>query len=177
MEHDEHLAMIENGVTGRIWADFGSGRGAFTLALAELLGPGCQIYSIDRDPSALRKQQELMQARFPEAVVTYMHADFTHELHLPRLDGILIANALHFVPANQQVKVIRQMRTYLRPNGRLVLVEYDADRGNMWVPHPFRYARWEKMAAQAGFEQTRKLSQRPGGFLNGMYSAASMLSS
>jgi ubiquinone/menaquinone biosynthesis C-methylase UbiE len=177
MEHDEHVALIKSGIAGRVWAELGSGRGAFTLALAEMLGPDCRIYSIDRDPSALRKQQERMQVRFPLIEVTYLHADFMLPLNLSPLDGVLMANALHFVPYAQQIGLLQRVKESLRPGGRLVIVEYDADRGNMWVPHPFRYERWEKMAAQAGFGKTRKLAYRSGGFLNGMYSAESVLSS
>jgi ubiquinone/menaquinone biosynthesis C-methylase UbiE len=174
MEHEEHVALIRPGVHGKTWAEFGSGRGAFVLALAELLGSEGRIYSVDRDPSALHKQKELVQARFPEASITYLHADFTYPLQLPRLDGILLANALHFVPYLRQVNVIRQARTYLRPGGSLVLVEYDSERGNMWVPYPFKYKRWEETAAQAGFSATRQLSYRSGSFLQGMYSAESV---
>jgi ubiquinone/menaquinone biosynthesis C-methylase UbiE len=173
MEHEEHMALIRPGIRGNVWAEFGSGRGAFVLALAEILGSDGRIFSIDRDPSALHKQKELLQVRFPQAPITYLHADFTHPLQLPRLDGILLANALHFVPYAHQVNVIRQARSYLRPGGSLVLVEYDSERGNMWVPYPFKYARWEEMAAQAGFSATRQLSYRPGSFLRGMYSAES----
>jgi SAM-dependent methyltransferase len=177
MEHAEHVQLIRDGITGRIWAELGSGRGAFTLALAELLGPGCHIYSIDRDPSALRKQQELMQKRYPDAEVTYVHMDFTGKLQLPRLDGVLLANSLHFVAYPQQRAVLERIKETLRPGGRLVLVEYDAEDGNMWVPHPFRYKRWEKMTKEAGFEHTRLLGHRSGGFLNGMYAAVSVVSS
>lgn len=38
MEHHDHVALIQEAVRGRVWADLGSGTGAFTLALADLLG-------------------------------------------------------------------------------------------------------------------------------------------
>jgi methylase of polypeptide subunit release factors len=37
------------------WVDLGCGTGTFTLALADLLAPGCVIHAMDRDGSALRK--------------------------------------------------------------------------------------------------------------------------
>jgi ubiquinone/menaquinone biosynthesis C-methylase UbiE len=174
MEHHEHVQLILPGITGRSWAELGSGRGAFALALAEILGPAGRIYSVDRDPSALGIQQDLLQARFPAVDVTYIHADFTRPLDLPLLDGILMANSLHFIPYAKQAALLARAKAYLRPGGRMIIVEYDTNRGNMWVPHPFQYERWEKMAAQAGFIQTRQLAYRPGGFLNGMYSAVSI---
>ena len=41
MDHAEHVNFLRNGIpaTGGVWADFGAGRGAFTLALADLIAP------------------------------------------------------------------------------------------------------------------------------------------
>ena len=51
MEHSDHVNLLRRGIpqTGGVWADFGSGTGAFTLALAELIQPIGMIISIDRD--------------------------------------------------------------------------------------------------------------------------------
>ncbi len=68
------------------------------------------------------------------------------------------------------------MRGYLKPGGRLVLVEYNADRGNPWVPFPLAYPTWEALAARAGFVQTRLLATQPSRFLREIYSALSMKS-
>jgi len=40
MKHTEHVNLLRRGIPapGGVWADFGSGTGAFTLALAELTG-------------------------------------------------------------------------------------------------------------------------------------------
>jgi ubiquinone/menaquinone biosynthesis C-methylase UbiE len=49
MNHADHVALLRAGVPGPggVWADLGSGAGAFTLALADLIGPTGQIYSVD----------------------------------------------------------------------------------------------------------------------------------
>ena len=39
---------------GPRWLELGAGEGAFTLALADLLGPGANITAVDRDAGALR---------------------------------------------------------------------------------------------------------------------------
>lgn len=46
MNHNDHVNLLRNGVTdaGKLWADFGSGSGAFTLAFADLLGSGGEIH-------------------------------------------------------------------------------------------------------------------------------------
>src|SRR5262245_9714081 len=45
MDHRDHVALIRAGVegAGRRWLELGAGEGAFTLALADLLGPGAAI--------------------------------------------------------------------------------------------------------------------------------------
>jgi len=171
MEHAELVALIRGGVAPGRWADLGSGDGAFTLALADLLGAGARILSVDRDGPALSRQRRAMQARFPEASVEYVQADFTRALELPALDGVVMANSLHFV--RRREPVLDLVRRALAPGGRLVLVEYDADRGNPWVPHPFSYATWERVAAAAGFVDTSLLARRPSRYLGAMYSALS----
>jgi len=171
VEHGEIVDLIREGVAPGDWADLGSGDGAFTLALADLLGPGARIVSVDRDGGALRRQRRAVEARFPDAAVEYRQADFTRPLDLPALDGIVMANSLHFV--RRKEPVLAAVRGWLRPSGRLVLVEYDADRGNPWVPHPLSYTTWERVAAENGFADTRLLARLPSRYLGAMYSALS----
>lgn len=173
MNHQDHVNLLREGVPGPggVWADLGSGEGAFTLALADLIGPGGEIYSVDTDRGALREQERAMRVRFPQANVHYMTADFTRPLDLPPLDGIVMANSLHFV--RNKGPVLQLIRSYLRPGGRLILVEYNADRGNMWVPHPLSYPTWEKVASQNGFADTHLLATVPSRFLGQIYSAVS----
>lgn len=174
MEHRDHVHLLRKGIAeqGGVWADLGSGEGAFTLALADLLGPGAHIYSVDRDRSALRVQAQDMRARFPGVQVDFLNDDFTRSLALPALDGIVMANSLHFVRSKDAV--LKQIRGYLRAGGRLLLVEYNTDKGNPWVPYPFSYSSWEQLAQRNGFTQTRLLERRPSRFLNEMYAALSL---
>ena len=174
MIHADHVRLLHDGVPakGGVWADLGSGGGAFTLALADLLGPGGEIYSIDKDGNALREQEQLMRQRFPSMKVQYRVADFTRQQQLPPLDGILMANALHF--HRDKERVVQLVKEYLKPDGRLLLVEYNVDQGNIWVPHPLSYATWAALASRCGFAHTRQLATQPSRFLKEMFSAQSM---
>jgi len=170
VNHADLVALIEGGITqrGGRWADLGSGEGAFTLALADLLGPGSHIAAVDRDAGALRY---LERNRYPGVEIETQVGDFTRPLTLSNLDGVVMANSLHFV--KDKAPVLESVRKMLRPGGTLVVVEYGTDRGNPWVPHPFSYETWEKTAAQAGFVKTRLLQTIPSRHLGSMYSAFS----
>ena len=173
MNHTDHVNLLRNGipVPGGVWADFGSGGGAFTLALADLIGSDATIHSIDRDRGALRRQKQIMRAQFPDLKVQIMVGDFTQPLDLPPLDGIVMANALHFV--RHKDSVIQRLRDTLAPGGRLIIVEYDTDRGNRWVPYPFAYPTWERLAARNGFARTTQIATHPSSFLGRFYAALS----
>ncbi len=164
MNHADLVALLKDGVTepGGRWADLGAGEGNFTRALADLLGPGAHITAVDKDAGALRAIGGNIETRV---------ADFTKPIDLHDLDGIVMANSLHFVRDKQPV--LEAVLRMLRPGGRLIIVEYGADRGNPWVPHPFTYEQWEKMAARAGFRNTRLLGTIPSRWLGSMYSAVS----
>jgi ubiquinone/menaquinone biosynthesis C-methylase UbiE len=173
MNHTDHVHLIRQGIatTGGVWADLGSGAGAFTLALADLLGQSGQIYSIDQDQTALREQKQNMTARFPHMQVHYQVADFTQPLTLPPLDGVIMANSLHF--HRHKERLVKLVKSYLRAEGRLILVEYNVSWGNPWVPYPIGYAQWVTLAQQCGFTDTHLLATVPSRFLKEIYAAVS----
>jgi SAM-dependent methyltransferase len=173
MDHEDHVELIRDGVlgAGRRWLELGAGEGAFTLALAELLGPDPEIEAVDRDAGALATLAAATRTRFPSATLRIHRMDFVRELPPGPFDGVLAANSLHFV--HDQGAVLAAIRDALTPGGRLVIVEYDADRGNPWVPHPFSYATWSRTSEAAGFERTRLVGRVPSRFLGAMYAAVS----
>ena len=176
MDHADHVALIRGGVegVGPRWLELGAGRGAFTLALADLLGPGADILATDRDLPALRALATDLRRRFPDVPVATSELDFRKPLpsDLAPFDGILAANALHFAP--DVPRIAAALRELLRPNGHLVVVEYDADHGNPWVPYPFSFETWRDRARDAGYQDTRRLHRVASRFLGGIYGASSI---
>jgi ubiquinone/menaquinone biosynthesis C-methylase UbiE len=173
MNHKDHVKLIRAGVpgTGGIWADFGSGRGAFSLALAELLGSESQLISVDKKQAALEKAKRSVISRFPGVEHHILAADFSQALDLPVLDGLVVANALHFL--QEKDETVRLLSSYLRPGGRFIVVEYNTDRGNHWVPHPFSFTTWLVIAQRCGLQKTHLLASTPSSFLGEFYSAIS----
>jgi SAM-dependent methyltransferase len=191
MDHADHVALLRAGVgdgwpvvrseraggdmrDGPVWADIGAGSGAFTLALGDLLGPGASVIAVDRDAGALRANARAMAGRFPATRLDLLVADLTVPLALPPLDGLVAANSLHFVPRDRQVAVLRMLAGHLRPGGRFVVVEYDADRGNPWVPHPFAGSSWLRMATDADLASPTVHERVPSRFLGAIYSGSAI---
>ena len=176
MNHRDHVALLAHGISqgeGGTWADLGAGTGAFTLALADLIGPHGVIHAIDRDRAALAELRSAFVSNLPQAELRVQAADFTRRIELADLDGIVMANSLHFV--EDKTRVLALVLSYLKPRGRLILVEYDSDRGNAWVPHPLSFETWRELASEAGFVETRKLATVPSRFLRQIYSALSLV--
>ncbi len=168
-EKPRQLLPAALGRQGGRWADLGCGDGVFTAVLYQLLGPTSEIHAVDRDARALARLRRSFHASFPEASVQVMQADFRRPLDLPPLDGILMANSLHFIPDRERVEVLLPIVSHLVPGGRLVVVEYNARRGNFAVPHPLDPNGFLALAEQVGLEHGAISARTPSRFMGEMY--------
>ena len=172
MDHNDHVNLLRPASLpqGGIYADFGAGNGAFTLALRELVGLDATIYAVDKDRSALRELENFHRARFDSSRnLIPLNEDFSRPLNLPPLDGIVMANSLHFF--KDKDNILRHARGFLKPDGALVVIEYNVDSGNMWVPYPLSFETFHALATRADFTEPRLLAKIPSRFLNEFYSA------
>lgn len=171
MDMREAVALIEKAVPrdALTWADIGAGDGTFTRALVQLLGRDAHIYAVDRDRRALDTIAR-WSARDGMRVVT-VEADFTRTLELPeRLDGMLLANALHFV--RDADAVLARLVRLVRPGGRVVIVEYDRRAASRWVPYPIPSKKLAELAAAAGLTEPAIIATRPSAYGGALYVAA-----
>jgi SAM-dependent methyltransferase len=174
VNHADHVDLIRAGVegAGSHWLELGCGDGAFTLALADLLGDGV-VTALDRDRSVLPALERRVRAAFPATRLQAIEADFRQALPVGPFDGVLAANSLHFVA--DPGPVLLAIAGCVVPGGRLVLVEYDADHGNRWVPHPISFERWTALATAAGIGTPRLIHRVPSRFLDSIYGAVSVI--
>lgn len=173
MNPREAARLIAGAVVPRAgaWADLGAGEGTFTRALASLLEPGSRIFAVDRDASAL----EVLRLHAREAVrVLPVNADFTKAFEWPglgesALDGMLFANALHFV--RDPAPVLARLVERLKIGGRVIIVEYDRRGPNPWVPHPIPFALLAALTKAAGLSTPVETARRPSAFGGDLYVA------
>ena len=170
MEHETAVALIRGGVgagtpgtppPGGTWADLGAGSGVFTRALAPLLGPAGTVYAVDRDGRAVQ-HLNTQPGPAPGAIIYACQADFTRPLELDLLDGLLLANALHFVP--QQERVLERLVGHLKRHGRLVVVKYDTHRRTPWGPFPLPLERLRELTRAVGLTGFREVVRQPSRF-------------
>jgi SAM-dependent methyltransferase len=172
MEHRDAVALIAGAIprSPGTWADLGAGDGTFTLALADLLSPGAQVHAVDRDGAALAALR-----RAPHDVngvtIHCTRADFLQPLVLPPLDGVLLANALHYVEPDEQGALLARLRDGLRAGGRIVIVDYEGRRPNHWVPHVISRSRLRALALKLGMATPVEVGSYPSAFGGEMYAA------
>jgi ubiquinone/menaquinone biosynthesis C-methylase UbiE len=154
---------------GEIWADLGAGSGVFTHALAALIGPAGRVIAVDRDAAGLASIRA-STARFNDvAAIETRVADVSQPMELPPLDGVVMANVLHFIADAQEA--LRRIVAHLRPGGRLVLIEYEGRRPSPWVPYPIAAARFAELAGDAGLTVPRVMATRRSAYGGELYVA------
>jgi SAM-dependent methyltransferase len=163
--------LADSGIDGlepTTWADLGCGDGTFTLALADILASGSTIHAMDLDASALRR---IPAAHKGVRIVTH-RGDFTGVAWpFADLDGILMANSLHYI--SDQSAFIRSCERHMKPPHRFLIVEYDTTAANPWVPYPVSQIRLRALFEGAGYSSIRVLRSRPSVFRRApLYAAA-----
>lgn len=151
-----------------VWADLGCGDGTFTRALAQLLAAGSVVHAVDLDNAALAN---MPAERGGVKIVTH-RADFMRQPWPfdERLDGILMANSLHYV--REQEAFVRECGERLKDDGRFVIVEYDFERPNRWVPYPVSRRGLSALFGAAGYAAPVWLGTRASVYQRGeMYAA------
>ena len=148
------------------WVDLGCGDGLFTFALAQLLQQGSSIEAVDKLPVSLMALPNPLHA-----IITAHQIDFVKAaIPFYDLNGILMANSLHYVA--DKPAFIAKTKPHLTPDGCWLVVEYDTDKPNAWVPHPLSYHSLESLFIAAGYPRPEKLNELPSAYNNGRLYAA-----
>jgi ubiquinone/menaquinone biosynthesis C-methylase UbiE len=169
MEHTAAVDLIKNGVQesgAQRWADLGAGEGTFTNALASLLDTGSNIYAVDKSKAALQN----ISGTVKNVTIEKIAQDFSAPLPFAGLDGILMANALHYV--REKELFLAEIKKKLKQDGRMVIVEYDTLKANQWIPYPIDFVSLQILMKKIGFRNVSRIAEHPSVYrTEKMYSA------
>ena len=149
------------------WADIGAGTGTFTRALDQLLEEGSTIYAVDTNPNPLRHIQ------LTNCQLQVRQHDFNQAFDLPRIDGVIMANALHY--SANPIATLKNVLEILQPGGHLVLIEYELDQPRKpWIPYPIIFEKFKELATELPLTVPVELARIPSTYGNNyMYLAKS----
>lgn len=168
MQVEEAISFIRPAVipASGTWADIGAGTGLFTMALMEILEEG-KILAVDKNPHALYQIK-------PSAKIDFeiVEADFHQPLDLPALDGIIMANSLHY--AKDHLAVLKNVLSPLKSGGTFILIEYNTNTpSHPWVPNPVSIERFFQLCSLTELNEPSIIGRRKSIYHEGdMYIAA-----
>ena len=114
---------------GMVVADIGAGVGYMSLRMARRVGPSGKVYANDLQPEMLdRLRQNAAKAGIGN-VVTVAGEVADPKLPANTMDLVLLVDVYHEFSQPQQM--LRKIRETLKPDGRLVLLEYRAEDPNV----------------------------------------------
>ena len=149
---------IERGATV---ADIGAGVGYFTWRLAERVGPAGRIYANDIQPEMITLLRKNIEARHLTNVETVLGAEDDPKLPAGRIDLVLLVDVYH--EFTEPEKMLRKMRESLKPDGRLVLLEYRKEDPNVPIrpEHKMSVAEVRAEVEPEGFRFEKTLETLP----------------
>ncbi len=107
---------------GMVVADVGAGTGYMSLRLAKRVGPSGKVYANDIQPGMLRRLRENAAKAGIANIETVQGEEADPKLPPGSLDLVLLVDVYHEFSKPRQM--IDKIREALKPDGRLVLLEY-----------------------------------------------------
>ena len=152
------LLRIRKGATV---ADIGAGSGYITIRMAKIVGPMGKVYASDIQSGMLTLlQQNLTKAKL-DNVVPVLGAIDDPKLPAESIDLAIMVDVYHEFSEPQ--KMLQRIRESLKPDGRLVLLEYRAEDSNVPIlpDHKMSKAQVKQELEHEGFKQFRVYDDLP----------------
>jgi ubiquinone/menaquinone biosynthesis C-methylase UbiE len=146
---------------GTTVADIGAGAGYFTWRLAERVGPAGKVYANDIQPAMLELLRKNIEARHLANVETVLGVEDDPKLPAGRVDLVLLVDVYH--EFSEPEKMLRKIRESLKPDGRLVLLEYRKEDPNIPIrpEHKMSVAEVRAEVEPEGFRFEKNLNTLP----------------
>ncbi len=107
---------------GMTVADVGAGTGYMTLRIAKRVGPSGKVYANDIQPEMLDKLDDNARRANLNNIETVLGSEADPKLPAGRMDMVVMVDVYHELSRPEEM--LQAIRRSLKPDGRLVLVEY-----------------------------------------------------
>jgi SAM-dependent methyltransferase len=123
LEEAPETALDDMGIApGMFIADVGAGVGYFVTRLAKRVGPNGRVFAIDIQPEMLARLKQRLRDEKITNVETILGRETDPMLPAGKMDLVLLVDVYH--EFSQPQKMLGKIRESLKPDGRLVLLEY-----------------------------------------------------
>lgn len=142
-------------------ADVGAGVGYFTVRLGRRVGPTGKVYAVDVQPEMLTILRERAAKADLKNIETILGSEADPKLPKGALDLILLVDVYHEL--SQPEKMLRKMSAALKPDGRLVLLEYRKEDPHIPIrsEHKMTIAEVKAELEAEGFRLEKVLNDLP----------------
>ena len=136
---------------GDVVADIGAGSGLFSRPLARAVAPSGKIYASDIDPELLDYIAERARQERIANIQTILGDPSDPKLPSGGVDLIFMCDVLHHIERRQPY--LSRLAAYLRPGGRVAILDYARDWPPAHEQMRFEVAEVEAWMTAAGFRK------------------------
>jgi SAM-dependent methyltransferase len=146
---------------GATVADVGAGSGYVTTRLARAVGPTGKVYAVDIQQGMLDLLAQAVAKQKLTNVEPVLSTFDDPRLPAASVDLIVMVDVYH--EFSQPQRMLQRMKEALKPDGRLVLVEYRAEDPAVPIrpEHKMTKAQVKQEVEHEGFKQSRVLDDLP----------------
>ncbi|MDD2524036.1 MAG: class I SAM-dependent methyltransferase [Endomicrobiaceae bacterium] len=120
--------------------DIGTGSGYLAFLSAEIMGNGSTVYAVDSHEETIKTLNKQLSEKEIKNVFA-IKADAVNEIPVKRdtVDICLMSNVVHgFVPNNEMEKVLQNLNTVLKDNGKLIIIDFNKNDTSFGPPLKIR---------------------------------------
>src|SRR5262245_41254424 len=146
---------------GAAVADIGAGSGYITIRMAKIVGPMGKVYASDIQSGMLTLLQQNVAKAKLDNVVPVLGAFDDPKLPAESLDLAIMVDV--YPEFSEPQKMLQRIRESLKPDGRLVLLEYRAEDPNVPIlkEHKMSKGQVKQELEAEGFKQSRVYDDLP----------------
>ena len=160
-EDCETMLEVFDAQPGQVICDMGCGNGFYTLPIAKSVGEKGRVYAVDIQPEMLTMLNERVKAEGLKNVTPLLGTPVDPLLPEGEVDMILAVDVYH--EFSNPVQMLQAMHRALKPDGRLVLVEFRKE--DDWVPIKVEHKMTKKQVLKElepnGFELAEEFEELP----------------